>query len=627
MELDEDRLTALKQLLREASAHLVDSSGKKGTGFFIDEGLLLTCAHVVPDENEVDVTPYRRTPRTGRVVTALPGKSEDLALIEVPGVAGEPPQPAVVLDRTIKDNIKYYGVGYPRDELTQKVGTETTPYQGRARYGNNGEVQLLQLDAGGARVGGGLSGGAMLSSESGAVVAIVQYSQDPQTDSGGGCIPVARAGELLEPVGRVLQEPPVAGRSWRDTLGEEAWQGLGVGKHWSWTRSITVTLSGNRAKWNVSVDPHDEPPLEITVGQLEEGDIAEAVFEWIQRGRVRKAEQVLRLGQLLAGALLPTSAMERIVHDRLADELTVRLEVDRKSELFDVPWEFVTVASDDGPTHLAAEQGVQLVRVAPHGGVGQLTTEPVATPARVLVVVQPAEPQEDMPVNWRERRLEWPTWEDTDERLAPALDSPRIELISPLAPTMFDIEEHLKGQSPDVLHYVGYGHMKRGVPSIALSDGVEAQFRDVKELFDLAGAHGVRVLVLQFLRPHSGADYEPVPPRTFVSALDGTVNAVVFTQQPVHPRQLYGFNQNLYRRLAAGMTVEAAVQEGRRYLLKNAPVADPAGFGWFTLLTGPQTGTRICSAPTPASATLPKQNAQEAQVPVGAEQLPTFGPS
>lgn len=600
MPLDEERVAGLSDLLRECCAQVTDAGGTRGTGFFVDEQLLLTCAHVVPGAGNVMVEPFGRPSRAGRVVAHCPGNAEDLALVEVEPV-DEAIQPTVVLDGAIRDGVQYVAVGYPSDSMGGDSGQEAVRFAGHARVASDGRrVQRLDIEAGGPRVVGGISGGPVLSPESGAVVAVMQYSEDTSSDSGGGAIPIARAAELLDPVKRLLsdRDVPAGARPWRDALGEAAWQALG--KRWSMRRTVNVVVRGSRRGWQVTIDPDDAPPYEVTVRDLPD-DLAEAVFEWIQRGRVRSSEQVLSLGRLLSGAVFPPPVMSRIVRSRTADDLLVCLEVDRESDLFDVPWEFVTVEADGGHQHIAAEAGVELVRVAapsrppaPNGG--------RAGAGLLGVVMQPPEWQDEMPKVRRESVVEWPEAGAISRHLLRAVAQTSLEPSIVEVPKLADIEQALAngktgGEPFDVLHYIGFGRATATGGDIAVSDGYDVQWRDITELFDLAAGNGVRLLIVEFLLPRLGSEEDPIHPRAFVDALRGDVDNVLFTTAPLHPRQLFAFNETFYKRIGAEKTVGAAVQNARRVLRVDKPMSDPTGFGWFTLLTGPEPGLHFAAAP------------------------------
>jgi hypothetical protein len=105
--------------------------------------------------------------------------------------------------------------------------------------------------------------------------------------------------------------------------------------------------------------------------------------------------------------------------------------------------------------------------------------------------------------------------------------------------------------------------------------------------------------VVEFVLPRYDAEFEPVPARTFVDALRARVNAVVFTRFPVHPFQCHTFNDALYRVLAEGGSIEAAVQQGRTEVQKNEFLGDAAAFASFALVTGPQSDMRLVPAKSP----------------------------
>jgi hypothetical protein len=538
------------------------------------------------------------------VVEIKPGVADDLALVElIETPEDEPPQPTVVLDRAMPDGATYYAVGYPRREIADAVGIEGISYVGHPNQPPDGSpARLLVLEEGQAGVTSGLSGGPLLNTETGAVVAIVQYSEDTATDSGGGAIPVGRAVEFFEAVKRCVDDPPTSARQWRDLLGLADWQALGY--HWEWARRLDVIVGGDQRSWHVKVDPDDADPHAITAKDLPES-VSEALFKWAQRRRIRDAEEVALLGKLLAGAIFPTPVASRVLRDRLADDLVVRLHFDEDSDLFDVPWEFVAVESDGENRHLAADQRLGLVRVGPHPAADAVKTAPFQGEGRVLgIVVQPTEWQQDMPrLLYSGKDVHWPGPGEIAKELRKAVDAAeRLRFIEVEDPTAADIERNLSQPSPrgasiEVVHYIGFGKVEDGEAKIAVSDRYgDVDWRRVGDLFEWVARSGARLLVVEFALPPFGTEPEPVLPRTFLDALSNKVNAVAFTRFPVHPRQFEPFNRKLYDELSTGAAVEAAVQRARREVHMLEAVGDAAGFASFTLVTGPKADMRLISA-------------------------------
>jgi hypothetical protein len=595
-----DQLQALRDLLKECAAQIVSPDGAaQGSGFFIDDEHLLTCAHVVkgPVGAEVIVRPFRRQERKGTIVECLPDETDDLALVKSTPLTSEEPLAAVVLDKAMDDDVTYYAVGYPREELLGDSGLEEIAYTANRRWTSGGtSVALLMFHAGQATVTSGLSGGAVLNSRSGAVVGLVQYATRSTPGAGGGAIPITRAAIKFELVRRYLDDPPLATRRWRDVLGQDAWQGLN--KPSGWFRTVDVVVGGQRNRWRVKVDPDESDGLEIRVKDFPE-ELAEALFQWAQRRRIRGRNDVLLLGRLLEKALFPEPVASRIRAARGADELLIRLNVDPDSKLFDVPWEFVTLTSNGKEEQVATESGLGFVRVAAHGDETSVDTLAFDGEAKVLgIVIEPEDWRERMPKFVDPSKVEWPKQGDIMQRLQEAVGgASRFSLIPLQNPIPSQIEEAAvppPDTSIEVVHYVGFGSMFGGEASFAVSDGEDGvQWRRADDFFSWVADSGARLLVVQFALPPFGSEWDPVPPETFLAALSKRVNAVVFTRFPLHARQLLGFNTELYSGLSEGTSIEIAVQAARRVVRSNEPLGDAAVFGSFALVTGQRADMRL----------------------------------
>jgi hypothetical protein len=605
MPLPEQPLASLRELLKLSTARIVPESGKShGTGFFIDERLLLTCAHVVKGAakgTKVEVWPFGRKARTGTVWDIAPAKDLDVALIEAEPVDGEEALSAVALDHAMGDDISYYAVGYPKNPIGGEVGLEEIRFTGHRSQLNENSVNMLLLESGKGTVGSGLSGGPVMNAESGAVVALVQYSNATSNDAGGGAIPIARAAEQFATVRRVLeQQPPVATRRWRDTLGREGWEGLG--KTWEWRRWVDIVVDGSSSCWRVKIDTDDFPAQSIRASNLPD-EVAEALFRWSQRRRIRDPDEVRLLGRLLAGAVLTEDVRRYVWENRLADKFLLRLRVDGDSDLFDVPWEFVTMQTNGEEKYLAAEEGFAFVRIAPHPEADKVSIAPSRGEALVVgISVQPKTWQKFMPtLEHSGTRTPWPKIGQValaltdDIALSRAFKPATVE-----HPTPFDVQKALAppeayNSSIEIVHYLGFGQVQdNGKAVLAFSDGNDGDtWREAEDVFDWVGKSNARVLVVELLLPRWDSDYEPIHPRTFLRALVNRVNAVIFTRFPVHPHQCRTFNNAFYRVLATGGSVEAAVQQARTEVQKNEHLGDAAGFGSFTIITGPKSDTRI----------------------------------
>lgn len=241
MALTQTSLADVRLLLRtRCTVALTGAGGLHGTGFFIDRDLVLTCAHVVGAKagHEVRVHLVGGAERKGVIKKYLPGNELDIALVEVHLRPEDPPPTAVVLESFLTDNIDYYAVGYPREALTGSAGLQEISYRTNASYEvDNVTPRTISLQSGGALILPGMSGGALLSSQSGAVVGIVQWSNELEGDKGGGAIPVNRVAQHFTEVSERVARPPAATRAWRNALGPDGWQQLGH----DWRYSLTYT--------------------------------------------------------------------------------------------------------------------------------------------------------------------------------------------------------------------------------------------------------------------------------------------------------------------------------------------------------------------------------------------------
>ena len=591
-------LRALRELLFDCTALVTGFDGGRGTGFFVDDGLLLTCAHVVagPKGSPVKVKPEGREERPGKVAEYLKGISVDLALVEADALQGEPLQPAVVLDRMLSDQVMYLAVGYPTGVIDPNPGSEEREYKGHRRRAD--DMSLLIFDDNQTAVTKGISGGAVLNPETGAVVGLVQYTNRATEPSGGGAIPIERAYAKLDKVKALVDNPPLAAGRWKELLGEAAW--LALGKQASGLVPLDLTIKRSGATWTVCIADGDETAMSA---QNLAPDVATALFKWAQWRRIRGTKDVTLLGRLLGSAAFPAPVVQRIAKSGLSDELLVRLRFagdgddgDDEEDLANVPWEFATIERAGRIARLAADRGVALTRLATHEEPEKAKTAPPNAKAQVLgIVIAPDEWQGQMPsVRTADGPVQWPSRAEITGELERAVRGNRGMTFGLLEnPSPFPLQQQLEKlgtteSKVDVVHYIGFC---RGDANIALSGPGGVAWRPAKEVLGWIFDSGARLVVMEFALPPSGNDWDPMPPSRLLT-LRGRTNAVLFTRYPVHPWQFATFNRAFYAALES-KPVELAVQSARMQLAGDQPVDDATGFGWFTLITGPAAGMRV----------------------------------
>ena len=584
--LPDEAIQRLTGLLRYCTALVLVDGRSRGTAFFISDRLLLTCQHVVKDNEVVNVEPFMRTARKARVVDRVAEDRGDLALLEVTPGGDEPPMPCVLLDTRL-DEADHYVAGYPREEGFG-AGLEIYKLTGHPRLTNTGLWDLLQLEAG-KQITWGMSGGPVLNIAAGAVTAVVRSAKDPAGALGGGAIPVSKASEAFDQVRKALKEPPLAIRRWRDALGQELWQQLG--RVWNMNAQVNLTVTGARNQWTITTDADTSCGQVITAADLGD-EVTEAMFRWAQRRRISAAEEVELLGRLLSRALFPSSVASRLRFLANADEVLVRLHIAQDSRLDDIPWELAAVPGQEDE-FLAASNKFRFVRVvdtAPQAPPPSAGSEPI----RVLGVL--ALPDWPFPTVYGEQSYFWPSFDEIVSGWREHFAGEGFTAFPLPRPQLTDLENQLSALPPwDVLHYVGVGRVSnRGKAQLTfVTPEGDPTWQDAGRLFRSAAENGVRLVVLEFVLPPAQENIEHISPSVLGPLLQGTISAVVYTRFPVHPRQFRSFNGAFYQRLERGETVETAVQFGRRALQQNIDVEDAAGFGWFTLVTGPKSEIRL----------------------------------
>ena len=242
----------------------------------------------------------------------------------------------------------------------------------------DGTAQLLSIE-GGKQITFGMSGGPVLSLESGAVTAVTRVSKDPKGILGGSAVPISRGAAALDTVAALLKQPERSIIGWRNVLGRERWQQLG--RVWDMRARMDLTLGGALNRWSVQTDAPGADKQFITGSDLGE-EITEAMFRWAQRRRATLDEEVALLGRLLARALLPAPIVAELGRLSQEDQVLIRLHFEPASGLADVPWELSALpreADRSGSSeikYLAADERFRFVRVAEGGSL-----EPAPSPS------------------------------------------------------------------------------------------------------------------------------------------------------------------------------------------------------------------------------------------------------
>lgn len=588
----------LVELLKRCTAVVTVGYDPVGTAFFIDDRHLLTSAHVVDGVQggaKLEVRPYGSATLLPARIDGEVHPEEDLALLSV---ATSGARPCPLLDRML-DEGGYHVVGYPGSEL-YAAGLEVVEFTGTARRDpETTEPMALVLHAG-KQLTLGHSGSPVLSATTGAVVGVVRYSLDTQGALGGGAVPIDTAARLFDKVAQVVDQPPTGVREWRDIMGRANWGELR--KPWDLLAQADLLVTGDMSGWQISLGRSGEPCDLTTVRDLGP-EVADAIFRWAQRQRIRGRDEVELLGRLLAGALFPPGVQQRFQALGASDDILVRVHVQecaqRHKDLASIPWELAAVPGGRS-SFLAVDNHFRFARVV--DGHAPAVKQPVDDrPAQLLAIVaQP--PDLEFPVIYGQgdRTSPWPDLDHTCKDLEKRIGGTSFRLDLAENPEPSSVRDMLEAKQYDMVHYIGIGRMyPPDEPQLALVDDAGWEvWENLGDFLGWASASGVKVVVLEFTLPPVTREYVPITPGAVARALKGTeIGAVVLTRLPVHPRQFDPFNHGFYDVLKAGGSIEEAVQAGRRPLERNRPLNDAACFGWFVLITGEQSEIRLVLPP------------------------------
>jgi len=606
--LAETELADLEHLLARCTANVWGDGRSRGAAFFVSNTLLLTSLHVVTGQRKIEVVVEPgQEPVAAELVEPNPGEADDLALLRIALDKATAVQPAVLLDSELAGG-DYLAVGYPA-EPGRPAGRELIRVTGRAR--NEGGVDAwLQLEAG-QIITFGMSGGPVLNRRTGAVVGVVRTSRSPNDALGGGAVPMSTVFARYPELAEFGRDAPIATRQWRDAIGLKNWQLRG--QTWEMATRVDLALSGSRNAWRITSAVTSEEGAARTASDLGD-DLTEAMFRWAQRRRFSASDEVDLLGRLLAKALFPQAIEAHLAALSAADQLTVRLHVRDGSGLEDVPWELANIPGQQG--FLAADPRYRLIRVDDRAPVRppQLPREKL----RVLGVTGLVGEGYDLPaVGYGDRDVPWPSLREIHDQFTRLFQGPGYDFTLVPSASAYELTTALgtEQENPkyDVLHYIGVGKSEDGRARLSTVEPYEPSYKDVCEVLALARENGVRLVVLEFTGAAGDHRRDPVVLSSLGQVIDGSIEGLVMTRFPVHPRQFTHFNTGFYQRLESGATLADAVQDGRRRLQVTPLGDDAAGFGCFTLVTGPSSDVRLLAQQGARPDTAPRKPAGQSE--------------
>jgi len=163
-----------------------------------------------------------------------------------------------------------------------------------------------------------------------------------------------------------------------------------------------------------------------------------------------------------------------------------------------------------------------------------------------------------------------------------------LQVVTLKSPTLAGLRQALLDGEYHVLHFMGHGGTLPAQTERVLffedEKGLADPVRGTDLVNKLAGFPSLRLVVLNACEsaalpdgPSTREGFDPFAGVANALVLGG-MPAVIAMQLPISDEAAITFSRALYRRLAAGDPVDAAVTEGRQEIHS----ADPAGFEWAT---------------------------------------------
>jgi len=217
-----DHSEQLLALFRRCTARVSDrqSSGERGTGFFVAPGLFLTCAHVVKssrDRSDSVAVEWEGRSYIATIEKCLDAEYPDLALLKIEQKMGA--HPCVYLHESVDLGDKLYSYGY----------TDNYPKGDSATFESEGwadEQKLLKLKGGEVRHG--LSGAPILNRRTGGVCGLVTRTRGVDTSMGGRAVPTSTILRQFPELGVQQKTFLQSDNSWYRLLSHQQIQLLGL---------------------------------------------------------------------------------------------------------------------------------------------------------------------------------------------------------------------------------------------------------------------------------------------------------------------------------------------------------------------------------------------------------------
>ena len=547
----------------------VDIGGTpKGSGFFVAPGIVVTCAHVVESQR---LSPGDTDPAIDIVLSgsnerhAVQRRSggdwheDDVALLQL---VNPVEHSCVLLAAGLLPRDPLHSFGFP-DNHPEGIPTSLDA------DGFTGDNRLLRITEG--QVRGGMSGSPVYNVRTGAVCAMVKKSTDPRSDLGGYGI---RVETLLQLDPRIFQTENQryhdANQEWTVLLtnGQRAvLHPRRGGTRTDAPVTVIVSIGRDNDDWLVQASfgaPEERlGPVRVDLNSIRTM-VARLLRDWASSGRVDVGTQNQLLGEIMFRAAFPAEIGEKFVEllrTKKERPVLIGLHFQGNAErsLVTLPWEhlYVPQGEEAAGMYLARESYVSLVRCRED----ELDTSDSVQRRELSTLVIGVEPPRSV-AGEEEADFDPQVVRDvtTDakklEQLGGGLTVEVVEGAEAEA-----LAAGIDERDDQVIHVVSYGYFRRRAGERQRTEEVVAEFTfDV--LADLIRQRNPQLVILQLLeaeRQRVAADFALLAPILVAQGIDH----VIAYQYPVSRWAASKFNATLYKALAAGSSVDDAVQQAR----------------------------------------------------------------
>jgi tetratricopeptide (TPR) repeat protein len=179
--------SAVVDLLRQSSVEIHGAA--LGTGFFVAPNAIVTCAHVIGTNAQVEVRPHGEgEPLKATVVETLAGSHEDIALLNIDGSVTSAIYPLLDDrdDAAPGDELLVFGFPKYFSGEEQRSDTLNARFAGETGFVDDPGFEFHKFK--GDRVVGGFSGSPLLNLRTGRIIGIVDETIDAKSEAGGWAV-------------------------------------------------------------------------------------------------------------------------------------------------------------------------------------------------------------------------------------------------------------------------------------------------------------------------------------------------------------------------------------------------------------------------------------------------------